>query len=40
MVKYNISEEEKRRILNLHEGFKNIILNDKYDLKALDLEKK
>ena len=28
MIKYIISEEEKRRILNLHEGFKNNILNE------------
>ena len=28
MLKYIISEEEKRRILNLHEEFKNNILNE------------
>jgi len=30
MIKYIISEEEKRRILNLHEGFKKPLLNEQY----------
>ena len=30
MVKYNISEEEKKRILNLHEDFKKGVLTEQY----------
>ena len=33
MVKYNISEEEKKRILNLHEGFKNRVLTEQHITK-------
>jgi hypothetical protein len=37
MIKYIISEEEKRRILNLHEGFKNRVLTEQYITKKKNL---
>ena len=37
MIKYIISEEEKKRILNLHEGFKNRVLTEQHITKKKNL---